>query len=165
MAANPALLSPCGLYCGVCGIYQATQDNNIKLLKIFLRTYESFLSGIKDCTVNDLQCNGCHSDRISILCQSCAIRDCSAREKRSGCHECDLFPCDLIENFPVPNGKRIILRAVPYRKKNGTEKWVNSEKSRYICPECNSKLYRGCTRCRECKISVNVDSPMDCKSI
>ncbi len=31
MATNPDFISPCGLYCGVCAIYIAHRDNNIKL--------------------------------------------------------------------------------------------------------------------------------------
>jgi len=32
---NAELLAPCGLYCGVCGIYMASRDNNQKLKLIF----------------------------------------------------------------------------------------------------------------------------------
>ena len=32
MEKNEKLLSPCGLYCGVCGIYYATRDNNQKFM-------------------------------------------------------------------------------------------------------------------------------------
>ncbi len=28
---NTELLAPCGLYCGVCGVYIASRDNNQKL--------------------------------------------------------------------------------------------------------------------------------------
>jgi len=30
MTVNPDLVSPCGLYCGVCAIYIAHRDNNHK---------------------------------------------------------------------------------------------------------------------------------------
>jgi len=30
MEINPNFLAPCGLYCGVCGIYYATRDENEK---------------------------------------------------------------------------------------------------------------------------------------
>ena len=28
MDVNPDFLAPCGLYCGVCGVYYATRDEN-----------------------------------------------------------------------------------------------------------------------------------------
>jgi hypothetical protein len=31
MSTNPEFISPCGLNCGVCAIYIAHRDNNIKL--------------------------------------------------------------------------------------------------------------------------------------
>lgn len=31
MKINSALVSPCGLYCGVCAIYIVHRDNNLKL--------------------------------------------------------------------------------------------------------------------------------------
>ena len=30
MEINPNFLAPCGLYCGVCGVYYATKDKNEK---------------------------------------------------------------------------------------------------------------------------------------
>ncbi len=28
MEINPEHIAPCGFYCGVCGVYYATRDNN-----------------------------------------------------------------------------------------------------------------------------------------
>lgn len=157
MSYNPALQSPCSLYCGVCGVYQATQSNDQKLLKILLKAYCKFLPEIKHFKISDLLCDGCHSDRVSVLCRACSLKGCAGAKKIAGCHECDSFPCQLIEKFPVPNGKRHILANVRYRQENGTELWVRNEESKYLCPECNSKLYRGCTRCRACRKPVTFD--------
>ncbi len=66
---------------------------------------------------------------------------------RDGCHQCDKFPCKLIDEFPVPVGKKIILRSVPARKKLGTKTWVKQEKACYECPQCNTHLFRGARRC------------------
>ena len=35
MKINPSLVGPCGLYCGVCAIYIAGRDNNLKLKEKF----------------------------------------------------------------------------------------------------------------------------------
>jgi len=157
MEINPDHLSPCGLYCGVCGTYQATQENNQRFLKVVLRMYQSILPNTKDFTVENLLCDGCHSQRRSFTCNSCSIRDCSQKKQLDGCHECSDFPCEYISKFPIESGKKVILRAIPYRKKYGTEKWIIDEEIRYNCPHCNIKLFRGVTRCNKCKEPASLD--------
>ena len=34
MDINSNLLAPCGLYCGVCGVYYATRDKNNKFMAV-----------------------------------------------------------------------------------------------------------------------------------
>ena len=63
----------------------------------------------------------------------------------------------LIDDFPVPVGKKVILRSVPARKKLGTEKWVKEEEIRYRCPHCSGPLFRGARRCGSCKELVQID--------
>jgi len=157
MKINPDHISPCGLYCGVCGIYHATQKNDQRFLKVFLRIYQSLIPGTEYFTVDDLLCDGCHAGRRSFTCSSCKIRDCSKAKRYEGCHDCSDFPCDRINNFPIEIGKKVILRAIPYRREQGTEKWIIDEEKRYICPVCKSKLFRGVTRCRKCREPVDLD--------
>ncbi|GAH84128.1 unnamed protein product, partial [marine sediment metagenome] len=67
------------------------------------------------------------------------------------------FPCKFINNFPIPVGKKVILRAIPFRREHGTEKYVEAEMNRYHCPECGNQLFREAKRCNKCKVPVNVD--------
>jgi hypothetical protein len=67
------------------------------------------------------------------------------------------FPCSLIDEFPLPVGKKVILRAVPYWRTHGTEQWILAEEKRYRCLECGQKLFRGDKQCHQCKCPVNVD--------
>jgi hypothetical protein len=157
MEMNPNLLSPCGLYCGVCGMYYATRDNNHRFLEKLLSFYQNAMPGLEDITVKDLECEGCLSDRRSVFCQACAIKDCNREKAYSGCHECDEFPCELIDHFPIAVGKKVVMRAVPYRRKWGTQKWVADEEARYVCPECGNQVFRGAKRCNQCKIELNLD--------
>jgi predicted RNA-binding Zn-ribbon protein involved in translation (DUF1610 family) len=157
MGINEKFLSPCGLYCGVCGVYFATRDNNPKFLEKLLDFYQTAMPGLENLTINDLECGGCLSDNISFFCQVCSIKDCNKKKGYSGCHECDDFPCQFIEDFPVPVGKKVILRSVPHRKKCGTERWVKDEEARYLCPDCGQNVFRGAKRCNKCKVEVNLD--------
>jgi len=147
------LLAPCGLYCGVCSIYIAHRDNNLKFKKRLLPIYRAFAK-----YVDDIACTGCLSDGIVFpVCRSCPIKKCSQDKGINGCHQCNDFPCKFIENFPIQVGKRVILRAIPTWREFGTEKWVEEEEKRYHCPDCGNVLFRGAKRCNKCGIAVDVD--------
>ena len=146
---NPELLAPCGLYCGVCGVRIAHLDNNQK--------FKERLTQVYGCTAEEVVCEGCQSNTRFKLCQSCPIRTCVADKGYVACHQCADFPCQLIDNFPLPVGKKVILRNIPAWRELGTERWVEAEERRYICPACGEKLFRGAKRCRACKAPVDVD--------
>lgn len=152
---NKALLAPCGLYCGVCAIHIADRGNNLKFKEKLVDVYKPFSK-----TADDIKCKGCFSENqedIFGYCKICPIRDCVKSREFESCHQCDDFPCKLIDRFPIPVGKKVILRAIPRWKELGTEKWVEEEEKRYHCPECGNPLFRGAKRCNKCGISVNVD--------
>jgi hypothetical protein len=69
---NKDLMAPCGLYCGACGVYLATRDNNEKFKKI--------MGGLYGTTPEDTECLGCMqtqpSDKLYCLCEHCDIRKC-----------------------------------------------------------------------------------------
>ena len=144
------LLAPCGLYCGVCAVYMAHRDGNLKLKEILANK-------VYGCGVEDLSCLGCKSDQRSAFCGVCHIRDCTETKGFEGCHQCEEWPCEHIRSFPVEVGKKVIMRAVPQWREMGTEAWVSAEEKRYICPECGYKLFRGVKSCRQCKTPVDLD--------
>ena len=147
------LLAPCGLYCGVCSIYIAHRDNNLKFKEKLLPIYKAFAK-----SVDDIKCTGCLSDKeVFPVCRVCAIKNCVKEKGLEGCHQCDEFPCKYINNFPIAIGKKVIMRAIPQWREWGTEKWVEEEENRYHCPECGNPLFRGAKRCNACGIAVNVD--------
>ncbi len=163
MKINPDFASPCGLYCGVCAIYIAHRDNNQKLKEGLVRLYQGGTAGkgilpnSENLTTEDIRCNGCLSNDRFMHCQQCEIRECTQEKGYTGCHECDDFPCQHIEHFPMTVGKKVILRSVPYRRKFGTEKWIQDEEARYICPECGNKVFRGVIKCNQCKTNLDLD--------
>ncbi|MFX0039159.1 MAG: DUF3795 domain-containing protein [Candidatus Hodarchaeota archaeon] len=152
---NKNLLAPCGLYCGVCAIYIADRDNNLKFKEKLVDVYKPFTK-----TVDDLRCKGCLSvnpENIFGYCQTCQIRDCVMSKEINGCYQCNDFPCKFIDRFPIAVGKKVILRAIPRWKEIGTEKWVEEEERRYHCPNCGNSLFRGAKRCNKCGNTVGVD--------
>ncbi len=163
MAYNPDLAAPCGLYCGVCAIRIAGRDNNQKLKEKLVNLYKGGTPGkgvipqADRLTVDHIQCEGCLSAEPFFFCQECDIKSCTQEKGYEGCHQCDDFPCSLIDNFSMAVGKKVILRAIPYWREHGTEKWIADEESRYVCPECGNKLFRGAMRCNQCKTPVDLD--------
>lgn len=163
MTINPDFISPCGLYCGVCAIYMAHRDENQKLKQRLAGLYKGGVSGkgtlpnSDHLTAEDIRCKGCFSDDLFMHCRQCEIRNCTSEKGYDGCHQCDEFPCRHIENFPMTVGKKVILRAVPYWRKFGTEKWIRDEEARYVCPECGNKVFRGVVTCNQCKVKLDLD--------
>lgn len=154
---KPELIPPCGLYCGVCRIYQATQAGDRRILNRLRVIYAKRLPGLALESVEDMVCDGCRSDRRFAHCEKCAIRECAEMKGVEGCFECVDFPCDSIHSFPSDVGRKVILRAVPIWREIGTEAWVQAEEMRYHCPECGEKLFRGANQCLSCGSQVNVD--------
>ncbi len=150
---NPDLLAPCGLYCGVCAVYISHRDNNLKFKEKLVSVYKPMTNSI-----DDVECTGCLSDGIVFgYCNNCPIKSCVKEKELEGCHQCETWPCKIIERFPIPVGKQVIMRAIPQWREYGTEKWVEEEENRYHCPDCGNPLFRGVRRCNKCGISVSVD--------
>jgi predicted RNA-binding Zn-ribbon protein involved in translation (DUF1610 family) len=151
MDVDRNLVSPCGLYCGVCAIRIATVDDNDKFRERLAPVY-----GVKP---EDLYCEGCLApvEKVWTYCKVCPIKTCAGERGYEGCHQCDEWPCAPIESFPIPVGKKVIMRAIPRWREVGTETWVEEEEQRYKCPNCGAQLFRGAKRCRECKETVDVD--------
>lgn len=152
------LMAPCGLYCGVCGVYIATRDKNEKFRKAMGDLYQT--------KPEETACRGCmQSDppqELYLYCSMCEIRDCVRGKGFYSCHQCDRWPCAMIENFGLATGRRVMQRTIPiWRAKvaelgdeKGSEEWARSELLRYHCPFCGKPLFRGAKRCRACKADV-----------
>jgi hypothetical protein len=157
MATNPDYVAPCGLYCGVCAVLLADKGNNEKLKQGLAGLYKGKLPNSEGLAAADIHCDGCLSKKPFFHCRQCGIRDCTQEKGYAGCHECADFPCRLIQEFPMAVGRKVIFRAIPHWKEVGTEKWIQDEEARYLCPQCGNKLFRGARNCNRCKTAVDLD--------
>jgi Protein of unknown function (DUF3795) len=129
----------------------AHRDNDQKL-KEKLATFYGLRS-------EDMRCAGClsKSDNVFFYCRICAIKNCTKEKGFEGCYQCDEFPCKIINEFPFPVGKKVMLRSIPAWSELGKEKWMEEEEKRYTCPHCGVKLFRGAKQCSNCKEMVDMD--------
>lgn len=155
---NKDLMAPCGLYCGVCGVYLSTRDGNEKF-----RATMGNLYGTKP---EETACLGCMQPdppkKLYGVCNVCKVRDCVKSKGYYSCHQCEEWPCSMIQNFPLATGARVMRRTIPiwrakvaeYGDEKGSVEWVRSECERYHCSSCGKPLFRGAQRCRVCKKPV-----------
>jgi hypothetical protein len=88
----------CGLDCGECKAFKATQANDIQLKKQMAERW-SDQSDVKF-KPEDIDCLGCKSDVISGWCRKlCKIRPCAAEKKVVTCAHCDEYQCDKLKEF------------------------------------------------------------------
>lgn len=152
---NKDLMAPCGLYCGACGVYIATRDNNEKFKAIMGNLY-----GTKP---EETECHGCMQNdpqkKLYSFCKICDIRNCVRTGGYYSCHQCGQWPCDVIKKFGLATGARVMKRTIPiWREKvashgdeEGSVEWARSECERYHCSSCGMPLFRGAQRCKFCK--------------
>jgi len=143
-SVNNSLVSACGLFCGACGIYLATQENNTeKILQ-----YAVVLNQSCDETL----CDGCGAVRKSLHCSKmCTFINCRRQKDVNLCSECSEFPCNALVEFKSEMPHRIeILNSQNRMKELGLEKWLLEMKDYYSCSNCktvNSAYHLSCRNC------------------
>jgi hypothetical protein len=119
--------------------------------------FKERLATVYNVTPDQVYCKGCLSYDAFGECQMCTIKTCAKERNYEACYQCEDFPCKLISEFPYLVGRKVMLRALPQWKELGTEKWVEAETKRYICPNCGHNLFRGAKRCNQCLQPVDQD--------
>ena len=149
--AGEKLVAVCGLYCGACPMYIATQSNDKKKQETLLK---QFSSGPRKLKMEDLLCDGCLGNgRVASFCSTCAIRACpNDKQGVTRCSDCQDFPCSRITEFNndgMPHHGEV-LNNLGQIQKMGIKKWAKYDEERWQCPECNSPMswYEGkCSNC------------------
>jgi len=144
--SNKELVAACGLYCGSCGIYIATQENDSeKILQYAMVLNQSY---------EDTLCDGCGAVRKSLHCSKmCTFIDCIQQKGVTSCTDCDEFPCQALNEFKSKMPHRAeIIDSQKRLEKIGTENWLKEMKEYFSCPSCktiNSAYHLICRKCGE----------------
>ncbi len=156
--ADRRLMAPCGLCCATCGVCISTRDNNEK--------FRASLANIYGTPAEETRCKGCMQEDppecLFVFCQSCGMRKCVLEKGYKSCHQCEDWPCEMVENFILPVGRSVMKRAIPkwrelaaeHGLEAGAVEWMRSECERCHCPDCGEPLFRGALTCRSCKAEV-----------
>jgi hypothetical protein len=106
------LIAYCGLDCGACSAYIATQKNDADLIERTAKEWSDFYHS--SVTAKDVWCDGCsaQSSRLFGYCAECNIRACAQSHQVANCGACPEYACDTIKAFMelAPDIRRILDR-------------------------------------------------------
>jgi hypothetical protein len=145
------LVAPCGLYCGACPMFLASQEKDEQKSKAILQ--QGFGRGPMMLT-KDFECDGCIAGgRVASFCRRCAMRECAANTKKvTRCADCSHFPCSKIANFnnDTMAHHSEVLANCRKLKEVGIKEWAKREEERWHCPQCKANIAwydKTCSKC------------------
>jgi hypothetical protein len=141
------LISACGLYCGSCGIFLATKENDAeKLLQYALVLNQTF---------DETMCDGCRAGRKSAHCKKmCLFIDCTINKGIELCGSCSEYPCHELTQFQSQMPHRVeIFESQSRLSEIGIDNWLLEMKEKFSCPRCNIVNSAYDIVCRNCGIT------------
>jgi len=94
MDASSKMIAFCGIDCGECPAYKATQtDDSEKLAEVA----KEWSSDELKLGPEDVLCDGCHSERVFNWAHNCTTRLCGLEKDVENCARCDEYLCDKLE--------------------------------------------------------------------
>jgi hypothetical protein len=145
------LVAVCGMYCGACPTYIASQTNDEEKKRTVLKQFLALSARLK---TEDFVCDGCMSaGRIYPGCRGYAIRSCpNGKQGVARCSDCPDFPCSRITDSNkagmVYHGD--VLHNLEQVRMIGINKWAKYEEERWQCPKCHSPISWIDTKCLNC---------------
>lgn len=142
MPTSNDTLGYCGLYCGGCGVWQATQKG----------------APLKDDAGNPMLCDGCASGRVSSWCSQCALKDCARERGFRYCLECPDNPCDKLTGFMNDPAYPYHLKVQDFMKnlrERGLEDWTRHMEAHYKCAGCGGTVNFAESACTSCGAKLN----------
>jgi hypothetical protein len=134
--------SGCGLHCATCTLYIGTTEEPKRL---------EIISSRLNVPVEELECNGCKSDKRSMYCQSCNFLKCLAEHNLDYCGQCVDYPCTELVKFKADRPHRKDLWVDMHNLLvKGIDEWNKEVLQKYTCPVCgtiNSAYDLACRKC------------------
>ena len=89
----------CGLDCGKCPAFIATQNDDDNARKKTAGYYHKQFGF--DVKAEDINCDGCLTEggRLFDYCMTCEIRKCCGEKDLDNCTQCDEKPCERLNRF------------------------------------------------------------------
>ncbi len=132
----------CGLFCEACTLFIATKEDPARLKGLSERFQLS---------EEAVKCYGCRSDKRGPYCEKCKMFSCAAERGIDFCVECQKYPCSDLKQFQSERPHRIELwDDLEQIKAMGYEYWLNSIRTNYACPECQTINSAYDLKCRKC---------------
>jgi len=145
------LVAVCGLYCGACPMYLASQSNDEQSRLSLLKR---FSSGQMKLRMEDILCDGClGGGRVASFCRSCAIRECPTdKPEVTRCSDCSDFACSRITDFNNDGmlHHAEVLNNLRGIRKMGIKEWSQYEQNRWNCPQCSQTVSWYDSQCSNC---------------
>lgn len=141
---NKNLVAACGLYCGSCGIYLASKENNTeKLLQYAVILKQS---------LEETYCEACGSEKKSAHCSKiCTFIKCKQEKEISYCGYCKDFFCSALNEFHLRMPHRMeIEKSQRLLISMGWEKWIGFQEDLFRCSNCNTINSAYHLSCRKC---------------
>lgn len=125
----PEIAAVCGLYCGACGIYLATQSNDTeKLAQYAIRLNQP---------LEETYCKGCRSNQKTAWCRECKMIKCAEEKGVDFCGSCNDYPCEMLKNFQSLMPHRAELWESQARiAEVGAEAWTKEMEKHFSCQAC-----------------------------
>jgi hypothetical protein len=145
------LVAPCGLYCGACPMYLATQENSQQRLNAFAQQFSARKVQLK---LEEVLCDGCiGGGRVASFCRGCAMRSCAASKSNvTRCSDCADVPCAKVTNFNNDGMQHHseVLENLRHLREMGISSWTKYEEDRWRCPQCRGNLSWYDKTCPKC---------------
>ncbi|GAP43695.1 hypothetical protein TBC1_111852 [Lentimicrobium saccharophilum] len=141
--AIPEKAAVCGLYCGACGIFLATQSNDTeKLAQYAVRLNQP---------VEETRCLGCRSNTKTAWCRACKMVSCAAGKGVDFCGSCNEYPCKALKDFQAMMPHRAGLWESQARiAEAGPEVWMREMEIHFACPACGKANTSYDIKCPSC---------------
>ncbi len=140
-------LAFCGLYCGACPLFLATQAGALDTLEG------------RGLGAESLQCLGCRSEKVSVYCLNCSMKKCASGQGLVSCADCADFPCRVLMAFDRDGlaHHRGVVDSLQECRAEGPEAWLRSQAVRYACAGCGRALTyheQSCPSCGRARAST-----------